>query len=508
VTAPGPRQNTDHPPIHHPSPGLRRPTSSPPSIAAAAILATLLALAGAAAAAAQASGASDAFGLSAQVHAGAVSVLVPHTPAVSGQAPPAYNRHLQVASASASAPGLGTLAMTGIVQVSAASTLPSQTAAGGAATVDNLGLVAASAIRLDADTVASTAAAGGACGGSLDAVGTTTIEHGRLTVSNPVPTVVDVAAQPAPNTTVFNQLGVRVVLNEQVVSPGTTSAGVSVNAIHVYLTNALLQGSLLNGDIVVAHAEASLGCAQGASADLDLALSANPVFAVPGKPLTVSATVHNSGPDSASGVVLQLRPPHELVVSHIHAIQGACSSNGSMITCDLGDLAAGATTSVTLGTRVARDACGTFAVQGEVRSDTPDPTPRDNSATLMLKVNEVCRSCAATASALLLDRGRFRVEVEFRSPTSELLTTAQAVQLSDESGFFWFSEPGKPEVFIKVVDACNGSGQISILSGGVTDLELVERVTDLATGALWEKRNPGGQIFTSQTDGQALSCRP
>jgi hypothetical protein len=487
---------------------LRRSPTSPPSIAAAAILATLLALAGAAAAAAQASGASAAFGLSAQVTAGPVSVAVPATPTISGQAPPAYDRHGQVVSASASAPGLGALVTTGILQVSAASTLPSQTTASAAATVDNLGLVAASAIRLDADTVASTAAAGGACGSSLNAVGTTTIEHGRLTVSMPVPTVVDVAAQPAPNTTVFNQLGVRVVLNEQVTSPGTTTASVSVNAIHVYLTNALLLGSLLNGDIVVAHAAASLACAQGTSADLDLTLSANPVFAVPGKPLTVGATVQNTGPDSASGVVLQLSPPHELVVGHIHASQGSCSSNGSVITCNLGDLGAGATTYVTLGTRVAKDACGTFAVQGEVRSDTPDTSPGDNSASLMIKVNEVCKGCAASAAALLLDGGRFRVEVEFRSPTTQLLTTAQAVQLSDESGFFWFSEPGKPEVFTKVLDACNGSGQVSILTGGVTDLELVERVTDLATGATWEKKNPSGQIFTAQSDGQALSCHP
>jgi hypothetical protein len=508
VSASAPRKNAPHLRIHRPSLGLRRSSTSLPSIAAAAILATLLALAGATAAAAQASGASAAFGLSAQVTAGPVSVAVPATPTASGQAPPAYDRHGQVASASASAPGLGTLVTTGIVQVSAASTLPSQTTASAAATVDNLGLVAASAIRLDADTVASTAAAGGACGSSLNAVGTTTIEHGRLTVSMPVPTVVDVAAQPAPNTTVFNQLGVRVVLNEQVTSPGTTTASASVNAIHVYLTNALLLGSLLNGDIVVAHAAASLACPQGTSADVDLALSANPVFAVPGKPLTVGAKVQNTGPDSASGVVLQLSPPHELVVGHVHASQGSCSSSGSVITCNLGDLGVGAIASVTLGTRVARDACGTFAVQGEVSSDTPDPSPGDNTATLMIKVNEVCKGCAATASALLLDGGRFRVEVEFRSPTTQLLTTAQAVQLSDESGFFWFSEPGKPEVFTKVLDACNGSGQVSILTGGVTDLELVERVTDLATGATWEKKNPSGQIFTAQSDGQALSCHP
>jgi hypothetical protein len=508
VSASAPRKNAPHLRIHRPSPGLRRSSTSLPSIAAAAILATLLALAGATAAAAQASGASAAFGLSAQVTAGPVSVAVPATPTISGQAPPAYDRHGQVVSASASAPGLGALVTTGILQVSAASTLPSQTTASAAATVDNLGLVAASAIRLDADTVASTAAAGGACGSSLNAVGTTTIEHGRLTVSMPVPTVVDVAAQPAPNTTVFNQLGVRVVLNEQVTSPGTTTASASVNAIHVYLTNALLLGSLLNGDIVVAHAAASFACPQGTSADVDLALSANPVFAVPGKPLTVGAKVQNTGPDSASGVVLQLSPPHELVVGHVHASQGSCSSSGSVITCNLGDLGVGATASVTLGTRVARDACGTFAVQGEVSSDTPDPSPGDNTATLMIKVNEVCKGCAATASALLLDGGRFRVEVEFRSPTTQLLTAAQAVQLSDESGFFWFSEPGKPEVFTKVLDACNGSGQVSILTGGVTDLELVERVTDLATGATWEKKNPSGQIFTAQSDGQALSCHP
>jgi len=473
-----------------------------------AILGTLLALAGAAAATAQASGASDAFGLSATIHAGPVAAIVQPTPAASGQAPPAYDRHGAVATASVSAPGLGTLATTGVLQVSAASTLPSPTAGSAAATLDNLGLVAATAVRLDADTVASTASAGGACGGALDAVGTTTIEHGRLTVSMPVPTVVDLAAQPAPNTTVFNQLGVRVVLNEQVASPGATSASISVNAVHVYLTNAALLGNLLNGDVIVSHAAASLACAQGASADLSLTLHGNPVFAVPGKPLTVTARVHNSGPDTAIGAVLQLTLPRELIAGRIRASQGSCSGNGSVITCNLGDLGAGATVPVTLNTQVSRDACGTFAVQGEVRSETPDPTPGDNSATLMIKVNEVCRGCTSTASALLLDGGRFRVEVEFRSPATQLLTTAQAVQLSDESGFFWFFEPGKPEIFTKVLDGCGQADQVSVLSGGVTDLEVVERVTDLATGAVWEKRNPGGQLFTAQSDSKAFLCRP
>src|SRR5260370_20201879 len=121
----------------------------------------------------------------------------------------------------------------------------------------------------------------------------------------------------------------------------------------------LALSGLLNGDIVVAHTAASLGCAQGTSADRDMTVSANPVFAVPGKPLTVSARIHNMGPDSASGVVLQLRTPHELVVGHSQAGQGACSSNGSVITCHLGDLGAGATTSVTLGTPVAKDASTT-----------------------------------------------------------------------------------------------------------------------------------------------------
>src|SRR6202047_3278724 len=115
VSASAPRKNATHLRIHRPSPGLRRSSTSLPRLAAAAILATLLALAGATAAAAQASGASAAFGLSAQVTAGPVSVGVPAPPTASGQAPPAYDRHGQVASASASAPRLRTAGAPGIV---------------------------------------------------------------------------------------------------------------------------------------------------------------------------------------------------------------------------------------------------------------------------------------------------------------------------------------------------------------------------------------------------------
>src|SRR5260370_24082807 len=120
VTASIPRRHADHLRIRHLGACPRWSSCSPPRIVPA-ILGTLLALASAAAAAAQASGASDAFGLSTKVNAGPASVLVQPTPAASGQAPPAYDRHGEVAAAGASAPGHGPLAATGIVQESAAS---------------------------------------------------------------------------------------------------------------------------------------------------------------------------------------------------------------------------------------------------------------------------------------------------------------------------------------------------------------------------------------------------
>jgi len=65
-------------------------------------------------------------------------------------------------------------------------------------------------------------------------------------------------ANPAVNTILFDLGGLKIVLNEQVVTgDGTTTAGIEVNAVHVTFANTVVGAGLLNGEIILGHAQAS-----------------------------------------------------------------------------------------------------------------------------------------------------------------------------------------------------------------------------------------------------------
>jgi hypothetical protein len=93
----------------------------------------------------------------------------------------------------------------------------------------------------------------------LAAAGTTTLVGATASLLG---ASLAVEAHPLPNTILVNTLGIKVVLNEQIVSgDGVTGLSITVNAIHVYLTNVNVAGvGILNGDIIVAQSKAERNC--------------------------------------------------------------------------------------------------------------------------------------------------------------------------------------------------------------------------------------------------------
>jgi hypothetical protein len=75
-----------------------------------------------------------------------------------------------------------------------------------------------------------------------------------------------VADNPGMNTTIVNLATIKIILNEQISSvvntPGgkgtTNGASMTTNAIHIYLTDFLLGGKLVTGDIILGHSFASI----------------------------------------------------------------------------------------------------------------------------------------------------------------------------------------------------------------------------------------------------------
>ncbi|MGH9349394.1 MAG: PxKF domain-containing protein [Vicinamibacterales bacterium] len=116
-------------------------------------------------------------------------------------------------------------------------------------------------------------------------------------------------------------------------------------------------------------------------ADLAVVKAGAPDPVAVGDDLTYTLTVTNGGPDTARNVVLTESIPQQTVVVTIQASQGSCDlpPAATAITCHLGDLAPGATATVTIV--VTPTEAGTIANSVDVNSDTFDPNTGNNSAT-------------------------------------------------------------------------------------------------------------------------------
>jgi len=92
------------------------------------------------------------------------------------------------------------------------------------------------------------------------------------------------------------------------------------------------------------------------------------------------------------------------------------------------------------------------------------------------------RPCARGESVHCLGDGRFEVAVDWR--TQDLQTgSAKRVDLTGDSGLFYFFNPDNLELIAKVLDAC-GSPFLShwVFTAGLTDVEYVLEAFDTATG--------------------------
>jgi uncharacterized repeat protein (TIGR01451 family) len=114
------------------------------------------------------------------------------------------------------------------------------------------------------------------------------------------------------------------------------------------------------------------------SADLSLAKTDSPDPVNVGANLTYHITATNNGPDPAAGVSLSDTLPS--AASLVSTTPGAPTCTGTTtISCALGDLASGASTSVDILVRPT--AQGTLANTATVTSLTPDPNTANNTAT-------------------------------------------------------------------------------------------------------------------------------
>jgi hypothetical protein len=181
---------------------------------------------------------------------GAIPVAPLSLPTLSNSAPAPYSNNTSLLAV----PVPGVLS-TGVANLSVSSDvdgLPGARQAAASAEVNNvnlgLNIILTPVLSLTTSKVTATSTV---TGEPLASVGTATILSGVLTIDSQAPIAIPV--NPTVNQVLVNSNGILVTLNEQIISG---ALGLTVNAIHIQLTNALGLG--VNGDIILSQAQAAL----------------------------------------------------------------------------------------------------------------------------------------------------------------------------------------------------------------------------------------------------------
>lgn len=118
-------------------------------------------------------------------------------------------------------------------------------------------------------------------------------------------------------------------------------------------------------------------------ADLSITKSNRPDPVVIGNNLTYILTVRNNGPSPATGVVVTDTLPVVVTLLSSSATQGTCSGPG-VVTCNVGNLANGASATITIVVKTIRD--GTIGNTADVTGNETDPNLNNNTATQVTTV--------------------------------------------------------------------------------------------------------------------------
>jgi hypothetical protein len=110
--------------------------------------------------------------------------------------------------------------------------------------------------------------------------------------------------------------------------------------------------------------------------------------------------------------------------------------------------------------------------------------------------------CPGTPRILSLSNCRFQLEVEWTDPQGRT-GPGQAVQLTNDTGYFWFFSDNNVELIVKVLDARSFNGHFWVFYGALSNVQYTITLKDSVTGSYKRYDNASG-TFASVGDTSAL----
>ncbi len=103
-------------------------------------------------------------------------------------------------------------------------------------------------------------------------------------------------------------------------------------------------------------------------------------------------------------------------------------------------------------------------------------------------------ACAADATTLCLNGGRFQLRVNWAVPSQNRSGTGMAVPITSDTGYFWFFSEANVELVIKALDARAVNGHYWVFYGALSSVQYTITVTDTQTGTVKTYANPSGTL--------------
>jgi hypothetical protein len=120
---------------------------------------------------------------------------------------------------------------------------------------------------------------------------------------------------------------------------------------------------------------------------------------------------------------------------------------------------------------------------------------------------ETAVACTPSDTTLCLNQDRFKVETDWRKGDGTT-GVGHGVELTGDTGYFWFFNNANVEVVTKVLDGCGVNSRYWVFGAGLTDVQVTMRITDTKSGATRTYINPQGTAFVALQDTGAFATCP
>jgi uncharacterized repeat protein (TIGR01451 family) len=199
------------------------------------------------------------------------------------------------------------------------------------------------------------------------------------------------------------------------------------------------------------------------SSDLSVTMNASPSTVVANSTITYNITLKNNGPDTAVNItVADTLPTGTAFVSCSSNGSGTCGGTGNNRSVSFASLASGASANITIvATAQCTDPDGTMLTDMvSVSSQTPDPTPGNNSTSASVTVSNPAPSISCPANVVVgtPNRGASGIVVTFPAPVVTTPCLANLTVTPPSGSVF---PPGVTTVTAKATDSLGRTASCS-----------------------------------------------